>query len=244
LQYTLFLKEVGLPVQEALSFWKQEYSRPGCGEGCTHHWDRDGRRYTYNIRHLYGLEGSRVNYRSHCCQGILERRLQPGEEGGCPFRHFDTKHLQQLLNTEGVTADVQNQLVSMATDKKPREASKRFREVQSDVSNFQPNVTNQKCGELVDKKACLEYGGEKGHVSGVSRDKERLVHQEQGNTVKDAGIETCQECGRTSSCDPAGSTCTTQCTMCSVRIRKPLDFTKAFLRLLEGLKDKHTCDME
>ncbi|XP_078701408.1 DNA primase large subunit-like isoform X1 [Branchiostoma floridae x Branchiostoma belcheri] len=126
LQYTLFLKEVGLPVQEALSFWKQEYSRPGCGDSCTHHWDRDGRRYTYNIRHLYGLEGSRVNYRSHCCQGILERRLQPGEEGGCPFRHFDTKHLQQLLNTEGVAADVQNQLVYMATDQKPREACKKY----------------------------------------------------------------------------------------------------------------------
>ncbi|KAI8482153.1 hypothetical protein Bbelb_401430 [Branchiostoma belcheri] len=55
-----------------------------------------------------------------------ERRLQPGEEGGCPFRHFDTKHLQKLLNTEGVTADVQNQLVDMAMDQKPREACKTY----------------------------------------------------------------------------------------------------------------------
>ncbi|ELU11283.1 hypothetical protein CAPTEDRAFT_208161 [Capitella teleta] len=66
IQLTLFLKELGLPLNEALHFWRQEYSQPGP----RHSWKDEERRYTYNIRHLYGLEGSRRNYRSHCCESL------------------------------------------------------------------------------------------------------------------------------------------------------------------------------
>ena len=71
IQYTLFLKELGLPVHEALMFWRKEYSvLPSNTAGCCHGWQQDERRYTYSIRHLYGLEGSRVNYRGHSCQAL------------------------------------------------------------------------------------------------------------------------------------------------------------------------------
>ncbi|XP_066264384.1 uncharacterized protein [Branchiostoma lanceolatum] len=366
LQYTLFLKDLGLPVQEAVDFWQQEYSKPACRDGCTHHWARDGRRYTYNIRHLYGLEGSRINYRSHCCQGILERILQPGEEGGCPFRHFDQKHLQQLLAAEGADTAAQNRLVSMVTNQKPQEACQvyllykmqttllkgtgdlqrcapltrcppshvdlgimessrhpsstgdtlsdaiistrlittsscsncgnlldknssngivsptgsadlihdaclpppakqsRLRDVHTNISDLQlTGETDHKCEELIDKRASFEYGSEK---HGVGKDKETPVltyHHEQGNATKDAGIETCQECGRVMSDCDAGlsgqeqcnvhavcsdaprtdSNFTSGCILRSGRIRKPLDFTRALLRLLERRKDQSTCEM-
>ncbi|XP_070570523.1 uncharacterized protein [Ptychodera flava] len=119
IQYTLFLKEIGLSVSDALQFWKTEYSKTHCGhgEGCTHNWAKDGKRYTYNIRHLYGLEGSCTEYRAHSCRSIQERVLGPGEEGGCPFKHFDSNHLQSKLQTGGIPQDVQEDVVSRSAEK-------------------------------------------------------------------------------------------------------------------------------
>ncbi|XP_064598355.1 uncharacterized protein LOC135464747 isoform X2 [Liolophura sinensis] len=103
IQYTLFLKEIGLPVHEALMFWKQEYSLvSGDKKSCCHDWHRDGSRYTYSIRHLYGLEGSRVNYRGHCCHS-LQTTFGHSDSGGCPFVHFDQSHLTNLLQSEGLS---------------------------------------------------------------------------------------------------------------------------------------------
>lgn len=49
-------------------FWRQEYSKlPSKQDGCHHSWQTDEGKYTYSIRHLYGLEGSRTNYRGHSC---------------------------------------------------------------------------------------------------------------------------------------------------------------------------------
>ncbi len=60
-----------MPVHEALQFWRQEYQKPSThGNTCKHSWGKDSHRYVYSIRHLYGLEGSRINYRGHCCQSI------------------------------------------------------------------------------------------------------------------------------------------------------------------------------
>lgn len=82
--YTLFLKELGMPVNEALQFWRAEYSQPafvGYG-GSSHSWSRDEQRYIYSIQHLYGLKGSRTNYRSYSCRYIQVRR-----------NHVDTTNL-------------------------------------------------------------------------------------------------------------------------------------------------------
>ena len=71
IQLTLFLKDLGLPVHQAVALWQQEYSLPSkAGSSCNHSWQSDGRRYTYSIRHLYGLEGARRNYRSYCCDTL------------------------------------------------------------------------------------------------------------------------------------------------------------------------------
>lgn len=71
-QLTLFLKDVGMPIEEALDFWRNEYSQPSseCGSGCTHSWQKDARRYQYSIRHMYGLEGGRYTYTVPSCRSI------------------------------------------------------------------------------------------------------------------------------------------------------------------------------
>lgn len=111
IQLTLFLKEIGMPVQEAIQFWKHHYSiapqgYPQSGHGPK--WAGKERRYTYSIRHLYGLEGSQVNYRAHCCASLQEFIPPCGSNGGCPFKHFDDIALGQLLQREEIpdTTDI------------------------------------------------------------------------------------------------------------------------------------------
>lgn len=105
-QLTLFLKEIGMPVQEALQFWKHHYSMAPHGyphSGGGPKWVGKEKRYTYSIRHLYGLEGSHVNYRAHCCASLQEFIPPCGSNGGCPFKHFDDASLGQLLQREEIS---------------------------------------------------------------------------------------------------------------------------------------------
>jgi len=50
-----FLSQVlGLSIEEALAFWRKSFS--GYND------DEFNKKYKYNIRHSYGLEGRRANY--------------------------------------------------------------------------------------------------------------------------------------------------------------------------------------
>lgn len=100
LQYGLFLKVLGLSIEEALAFWRRSFS------GMTD--DKFNKEYKYNIRHSYGLEGKRANYAAKSCQQILLND-QPGPQDshGCPYRHFSLDNLQTALlsaySSQGLT---------------------------------------------------------------------------------------------------------------------------------------------
>lgn len=57
LQYGLFLKGIGLSIEEALRFWRIAFSNMTD--------DKFQKEYAYNIRYNYGLEGRRVNYKPY-----------------------------------------------------------------------------------------------------------------------------------------------------------------------------------
>lgn len=75
-QYTLYLKDIGLPVHEFLQLLEHEYSKPPVQtdpnqtHNCEHSWARDHRRYIYGTKHLYGMMGVKKNYSSHGCRTI------------------------------------------------------------------------------------------------------------------------------------------------------------------------------
>ncbi|KAK4456871.1 putative DNA primase large subunit [Cladorrhinum samala] len=100
LQYTLFLKGIGLNLEECLVFWRSAFKNFSD--------DKFNKDYRYNIRHVYGDVGGDSNrrgggYSPYSCQKILtEHAPGPGEAHGCPYRHFNMENLASLLQSMGV----------------------------------------------------------------------------------------------------------------------------------------------
>ncbi|XP_035665558.1 DNA primase large subunit-like [Branchiostoma floridae] len=101
MQYGLFLKGIGLQLEDALRFWRSEFTKMMDG-------DKFDKSYSYNIRHNYGKEGKRTDYTPYSCMKVIMTNAPAvGDHHGCPFRHTDPELLNQRLqgyrvNTTGV----------------------------------------------------------------------------------------------------------------------------------------------
>ncbi|KAL8940655.1 MAG: hypothetical protein Q9216_002703 [Gyalolechia sp. 2 TL-2023] len=100
LQYTLFLKGLGLTMEDCLVFWRQSFKLITD--------DTFNKEYRYNIRHTYGDVGGDAirrgrGYSPFSCQKILtEHPPGTGESHGCPYRHFSIENLTSLLQATGI----------------------------------------------------------------------------------------------------------------------------------------------
>ncbi|TLS25857.1 hypothetical protein PpBr36_07252 [Pyricularia pennisetigena] len=100
LQYSLFLKGIGLSLEECLVFWRSAFNKITD--------DTFNKEYRYNVRHVYGDVGGDANrrgrgYSPFSCQKILiEHPPGPGEAHGCPYRHFNLENLTALLQQVGI----------------------------------------------------------------------------------------------------------------------------------------------
>ncbi|KAJ2503779.1 DNA primase subunit pri2 [Coemansia sp. RSA 2049] len=96
MQLGLFLKGIGLDMQEALVYWRRAFSAMTD--------DQFQKGYAYNIRHNYGLEGKRANYSPYSCHRIITTNAPgPGDHHGCPFRHFSSERLRAALHKDHLT---------------------------------------------------------------------------------------------------------------------------------------------
>lgn len=105
-QLSLFLKGIGLSVEEAIKFWSRAFT-----EGGHMTMDKFNKEYLYNFRHNYGLEGNRINYKPWSCKTILSKP-RPGrsEYHGCPFRDWSPDKLTSELVKMNLT---KNQIASV-----------------------------------------------------------------------------------------------------------------------------------
>lgn len=100
LQYGLFLKGIGLSLEEALIFWRQSFKLITD--------ETFNKEYKYNVRHTYGDVGGDANrrgrgYTPYSCQKILTEAMPgPGQSHGCPYRTFAPDNLIALLQSIGV----------------------------------------------------------------------------------------------------------------------------------------------
>jgi DNA primase large subunit len=101
LQYTLFLKAVGLSLDECILFWRRSFKLMTD--------DKFNKEYKYNIRHAYGDVGGDANrrgkgYSAYSCQKLLTEPLpSAGQTHGCPYRTFTVDNLVGLLGSTGVS---------------------------------------------------------------------------------------------------------------------------------------------
>ncbi|KIL69678.1 hypothetical protein M378DRAFT_190092 [Amanita muscaria Koide BX008] len=86
LNYGLFLKVLGLSIEEAVVFWRKAFNKMTD--------DKFNKEHKYNIRHSYGLEGKRANYPAKSCVQLLT--CAPSEPG-CPYRQYSPENLSSAL---------------------------------------------------------------------------------------------------------------------------------------------------
>ncbi|KAK7319021.1 hypothetical protein RJT34_03730 [Clitoria ternatea] len=97
MQLGLFLKGVGLNLDDALAFWRAEFSKKVGLE-------KFEKEYAYNIRHNYGKEGKRTDYTPYSCHRIISSTPGAGDHHGCPYRHFSEENLRAALGRMGVNS--------------------------------------------------------------------------------------------------------------------------------------------
>ncbi|ANZ75983.1 BA75_02660T0 [Komagataella pastoris] len=97
-QLSLFLKGIGLSVDEALKFWSFNFTKGPMNL------EQFNKEYRYNFRHNYGLEGGRINYKPWDCHQILSKASPSRDEyHGCPYRDLTSEKLTMELNKMGIT---------------------------------------------------------------------------------------------------------------------------------------------
>lgn len=97
LQYGLFLKGIGVTLEDSLRFWREEFTK-------IMDLDKFEKQYAYNVRYNYGKEGSKKNYSPFSCLRIINETVGPGDCHGCPYRHCDVSNLKNKLQGYGMDA--------------------------------------------------------------------------------------------------------------------------------------------
>ncbi|XP_054708640.1 DNA primase large subunit-like isoform X4 [Uloborus diversus] len=145
IQYTLFLKEIGLSCQDAISLFMKEYSLPSdkkcrTNSSCSHSWSENRNRYIYSIEHLYGKKGAGKDYKGHSCHSLQRQHSNSFGDGGCPFVSFDADNLEKSLKSYKFEMPDIEDIKSLVSEQKYNEAC--FRCLKTNLSrHYQPNTT-------------------------------------------------------------------------------------------------------
>lgn len=108
LQLGLFLKGIGVTLEDSLRFWREEFTK-------TMEPDKFDKSYAYGIRYNYGKEGSRTNWTPHSCLKIINASVGSQDICGCPFKLWDPVEMRTKLISYGLNAVNVQDVISYAT---------------------------------------------------------------------------------------------------------------------------------
>lgn len=153
MQYGLFLKGIGLSLEQALQFWRSEFIRGKVDA------DKFDKQYAYSIRHMFGKEGRRADYTPYSCMKvILSNPPSQGDYHGCPFRHSDPELLKQKLQFYKVSPSGISQILELVKGMHYQLACQKYFELTHNLedSNFSLNHPNQ---YFIESQRVLGGGG-------------------------------------------------------------------------------------
>ncbi|XP_037128322.1 DNA primase large subunit [Syngnathus acus] len=140
MQYGLFLKGIGLSLEQALQFWRSEFIRGKVDA------DKFDKAYAYSIRHMFGKEGKRTDYTPFSCMKvIMSNPPSQGDHHGCPFRHCDPELLKQKLQSYKVSPNGITQILDLVKGMHYQLACQKYFELTHNVedANFSLSHPNQ-----------------------------------------------------------------------------------------------------
>uniref|UniRef100_UPI003AAAB7F7 DNA primase large subunit n=1 Tax=Centroberyx gerrardi TaxID=166262 RepID=UPI003AAAB7F7 len=140
LQYGLFLKGIGLSLDQAMQFWRSEFIKGKVDA------DKFDKAYAYSIRHMFGKEGRRADYTPYSCMKvILSNPPSQGDHHGCPFRHNDPELLKQKLQFYKVSPSGINQILELVKGMHYQLACQKYFELTHNIEDagFSLNHPNQ-----------------------------------------------------------------------------------------------------
>ncbi|CAJ1067496.1 DNA primase large subunit isoform X1 [Xyrichtys novacula] len=140
MQYGLFLKGIGLSLEQALQFWRSEFIRGKVDA------DKFDKQYAYSIRHMFGKEGKRTDYTPYSCMKvILSNAPSQGDHHGCPFRHSDPELLKQKLQFYKVSPSGISQILELVKGMHYQLACQKYFELTHNIedASFSLNHPNQ-----------------------------------------------------------------------------------------------------
>ncbi|XP_054456290.1 DNA primase large subunit [Anoplopoma fimbria] len=141
MQYGLFLKGIGLSLEQALQFWRSEFTRGKVDA------DKFDKAYAYSVRHMFGKEGKRTDYTPYSCMKvILSNPPSQGDHHGCPFRHSDPELLKQKLQFYKVSPSGITQILELVKGMHFQLACQKYFELTHNLvedANFSLNHPNQ-----------------------------------------------------------------------------------------------------
>ena len=79
-QLGLFLKGIGLTVEESMAFWRSEFTKKMPADK----WQKE---YAYGIRYNYGLEGKRTDWSPHSCMKVISAPGATSKRCNLPAEH-------------------------------------------------------------------------------------------------------------------------------------------------------------
>ncbi|XP_037321408.2 DNA primase large subunit [Pungitius pungitius] len=153
MQYGLFLKGIGLSLEQALQFWRSEFIRGKVDA------DKFDKAYAYSVRHMFGKEGKRTDYTPYSCMKvILSNPPSQGDHHGCPFRHSDPDLLKQKLQFYKVSASGISQILELVKGMHFQLACQKYFELTHNIedANFSLNHPNQ---YFIESQKALGGGG-------------------------------------------------------------------------------------
>ncbi|GMT00744.1 hypothetical protein PENTCL1PPCAC_30837 [Pristionchus entomophagus] len=107
-QYGLFLKAIGLSLDEAMAFFREEFTQKIDS-------DKFEKQYGYNIRHMYGKEGKRVEYTAFSCASIILNNPPSHDDcHGCPFKHSTEDGLKSILKSNKIKSEYIDEMIALS----------------------------------------------------------------------------------------------------------------------------------